>query len=68
MDDVGLAVMHPVGRHQSDAYVMVILVIPGEEAAAEGPGILDAAEALGEFRLVRGGRANSDRPISGISA
>lgn len=45
-------VMHLVGRHQSDADVMVILVIPSEEAAAEGPGILDAAEALGELRLV----------------
>jgi hypothetical protein len=30
----------------------VILVVPGEEAAAEGPGILDAAEAPGELRLV----------------
>jgi hypothetical protein len=30
----------------------MIPVIPGEETAAEGPGILDAAEALGELRLV----------------
>ena len=52
MDDLGLTVMHLVGRHQSDADVMVLLVVPGEEAAAEGPGILDAAEALGELRLV----------------
>ena len=52
MDDVSLAVMHLVGRHQSNTDVVVILVVPGEEAAAEGPGILDAAEALGELRLV----------------
>ena len=52
MNGVGLAVMHLVGGHQADADVMVILVIPGEEAAAEGPGILDAAEAPGELRLV----------------
>jgi hypothetical protein len=52
MDDAGLAEMHLVGRHQSDADVMVILVVPSEEAAAEGLGILDAAEALGELRLV----------------
>ena len=49
MDDLGLAVMHLVGRHRPDADVMVILVVPGEEAAAEGPGIFDAAEAPGEL-------------------
>jgi hypothetical protein len=32
--------------------VMVILVVPGEEAAAEGAGILNAAETLGELWLV----------------
>ena len=48
MDGLRLAVVHLVRRHQSDADVMVILVIPGEETAAEGPGILDAAEALGD--------------------
>ena len=52
MNDLGVTVMHLVRRHQSDANVMMILVLPGEEAAAESPGILDAAEAFGELRLV----------------
>ena len=52
MDGIGLAVMHLVRGHQADAAVMVILVVPGEEAAAEGPDILDTAEAPGELRLV----------------
>ena len=52
MDGVGLAVMHLVRGHQADAEVMVILVVPGEEAAAEAPGILDAAETFRELRLV----------------
>jgi hypothetical protein len=52
MDGFGLTVMHLVGRHQSDADVMVILIIPGEEVTTEGPGILDTAEAFGELRLV----------------
>ena len=52
MDGVGLAVMHLVWGHQADADVMVILVVPGEEAAAESPGILDAAETFRELRLV----------------
>jgi len=52
MDGVGLAVMHLVRGHQADADVMVILVVPGAEAAAEGPGVLDAAETFRELRLV----------------
>jgi hypothetical protein len=52
MDGVGLAVLHLVRGHQADADMMVILVVPSEEAAAEGPGILDAAETFGELRLV----------------
>ena len=52
LDGVGLAVMHLVRGHQADADVMVILVVPGEEAAAEGPGILDTAEAPGELGLI----------------
>src|SRR4051795_8597635 len=52
MNELSLAVMHLVRGHQSDANVMVILVVPGEEAAAKGSGILDAAEALGKLWLV----------------
>ena len=32
--------------------MVVVLVVPIEEAAAEASGVLDAAEALGELRLV----------------
>src|SRR4051812_19779756 len=38
--------------HQAEAGMMVVLVVPGEEAAAEVFGILDAAEPAGEFGLV----------------
>src|ERR1035441_5953089 len=46
--------MTKISRHRvaQSADVMVVLIIPGEETAAKGLGILDAAEALGELRLV----------------
>src|SRR3954470_15323912 len=57
MDGLGLAVMHLVGGHQSNADVMVTLIVPSEEAAAECPGILNAAETLGDcgwyFRVLK---------------
>ena len=52
MDGVGLTVMHLIGRHQTDAGMVMLLIVPIEEAAAERFGILDAAEALWELRLV----------------
>ena len=52
MDGIDLAVVHLVGRHQADAGMVVLLVVPIEEAAAEASGVLDAAEALGEPRLI----------------
>ena len=52
MDGIGLTVMHLVWGHEADAGVVVVLVVPGEEAAAEGLCVLDAAEALGEFRAI----------------
>jgi len=52
VDGIGLAVMHLVRGHESDAGVVVVLVIPIEESSAEALGVLDAAEALGEARLV----------------
>ena len=52
MNGVDLAVMHLIGGHQAEAGVVVILVIPVEEAAAEASGVLDAAEALREAWLV----------------
>jgi hypothetical protein len=52
MNGIGLAVMNLVRRHQTDAGMTMVLVVPVEEAAAEAPGVLDAAEPLGEVRLV----------------
>ena len=52
MDGVDLAVMHPIRGHRSDPGVVAVLVVPGEELTAEAPGILDAAEALWEARLI----------------
>ena len=49
---IGLAVMYLVRGHQTDAAMVVVPVVPIEEAAAETSGVLDAAEALGELRLV----------------
>ena len=36
IDGVGLAIMHLIWRHQADADMMMILIIPVEEASAEG--------------------------------
>src|SRR5688500_18799918 len=46
VDIVGLAVVNLVGRHEADPGMVVVLVVPGEEAAAEVLGVLKAAEAL----------------------
>ena len=51
MDFVGLTVMHMVGRHQADAGMMMILIVPIEEAAAERLGILDAAPRVTPARV-----------------
>jgi hypothetical protein len=47
--------MDLLGRQQADAAVVVAVVVPVEELAAEGAGILDGAEAVGKF-----GAADSD--------
>ncbi len=52
VNGIGLAVMHLVRRHEADAGVMVVLIVPVEEWATEAPGVLDAAEALRKARLV----------------
>src|SRR5471032_194133 len=52
VDRVDLAVMDLIGRHQAEAGMMVILIVPAEKAPAECLGVLDAAEALGELRLI----------------
>ena len=44
--------MHLIGRHQPNAGMVMLLIVPIEEAAAERLGILDAAEARWELRLI----------------
>jgi len=52
VDLVGESEVDLIGGHESDAEVVVILVVPVEEAAAEGLGVLDGAEVFGELRLI----------------
>ena len=52
MDGVGLPEVDLIGCHQPDACVMMVLIIPGEETAAESACILDGLIPLGEFRLI----------------
>ena len=35
VDRIGLAVMDLIGRHEAEAGMMVVLIVPVEEAAAE---------------------------------
>jgi hypothetical protein len=52
VDCISLTVMHLIRRHQADASVVMLLIVPVGEAAAERLGILDTAEALWELGLV----------------
>jgi hypothetical protein len=52
VDLVGLTVVDLVRRHQADASMVMILIIPIEEATAERLCILDAAEPLRKLRLI----------------
>ena len=52
VDGFGLAIMHLVGCHQAEAYMVMRLIIPREERAAECFGVLDAAEGFRECRLI----------------
>jgi hypothetical protein len=47
-DGVGAAVVDVGGGVQPDPGVPVLVVVPAEEALAERPGVLDAAEFLRE--------------------
>ena len=51
-DLVGLTVVDLVRRHQADASMVMILIIPIEEAAAERLCVLDAAEPLRKLGLI----------------
>ena len=46
----GPAVVHGGWRHQPEARVVVLVVVPGKEPLAEDTGVLDRTEALGELR------------------
>ena len=52
VNGICLTVMDLIWRHQADAGMVMLLIVPVEEAAAERLSILDAAEALWELRLV----------------
>jgi hypothetical protein len=58
--------MDLIGRHQAKIGMVVVLVVPGEEAAAKVLGVLDAAEAFGKFGLVfEGPRVCTFVPFNG---
>ena len=55
VDGVSLSMMDLVWGYQAQAGVVMGLVTPGEERPAERLGVLDAAKAARERRLVFGG-------------
>ena len=55
VDLVGLTIVDLVRRHQTDARVVMIPIIPIEEAAAERLCVLDAAEPLRKLGLASRG-------------
>jgi hypothetical protein len=55
IDLVGLTIMNLVRRHQADASMMMIPIIPIEEAAAECLRILNAAKPLRKLGLASRG-------------
>ena len=52
MNVVSLAVVDLVRGHEAKTSVVVVLIVPLEEAAAEVLGVLEAAESFREFGLV----------------
>ena len=52
IDLVGLTVVDLVRRHEADAGMVMILIIPIEEAASEHLRVLDAAKPLRKLRLI----------------
>ena len=51
-DLVDVAVVNRGGREQAERVVPVLGVVPGEEALAERPDVLEGAEALGKRRVI----------------
>jgi len=52
MDGVGLTEVDLVGCHQMGACVMMVLIMPGEETAAERGRIIDGFEPFGKLGLI----------------
>src|SRR3546814_5751573 len=52
VDFICLAVMDLIGRHKADTEMMMVLVVPVEEMAAERLCVLGTAEAFWELRLI----------------
>ena len=52
VDCLGLSEVDLIGRHQADADVVMVFVVPGEDVAAECAGLVDGLKAFGEFRLI----------------
>jgi len=52
MNGIGLTVVDLVRCHQADPGMVMLLIVPIEEPAAEAFGILDAAEVLREAWLI----------------
>ena len=52
VDGVSLAKVHLIRRHQADAGMVMVAVVPFEEVAAETYGVFNAAETLWKLRLV----------------
>ena len=52
IDVVRLPEVDLIGGHQADSGVVVVLVIPGEETAAEDAGRVDGLKPFGKFWLI----------------
>ena len=48
MEFIGLSIMNLIRRHQAEADMVMRVIIPHEEHAAELPGVLDTAEIRGK--------------------
>ena len=52
MNCVRLSVVHLVWRHQANAEMVVVAIVPLEKVATKTLGILDTAESFWELRLI----------------
>ncbi len=47
VNGVDLAIMDLIGGHETDPGMVMVLVVPIEEASAKASGVFDAAETFG---------------------